>query len=264
MMQTSFMQLLFHEMNRAKKFYLILCAGVLLSQLFHISTEVYHFIEYGRVAGGEGITYISLSMLLHRNGGYHLIVVITAMLLLGYAILMWAREWLFQGKFIYRLMMLPTNRLAIAYAKIVAVLLMIFGILSLQAVILWGINAILPQILPHWVRYEEGVPALYPILPLKLSEFVMIYTVGTGFLVGIFNVVIFLCSSRAMGWLRRIAVLVLYGLLSYNVLLMFSVISGQLVLTSQEHFIYIGLCAVIWLVGHLAVMHYFIKRRLSI
>jgi hypothetical protein len=102
-----------------------------------------------------------------------------------YIFLIWYRDWVGKNTFIYRLLMLPTTRLNIFYAKLTTILLMTLGLVAFQLVILPIEILVLKGMIPNDFRRDLGVseiisslPEMSIILPGSVVEFLLYYGAG--------------------------------------------------------------------------------------
>jgi len=102
-----------------------------------------------------------------------------------YIFLIWYRDWLGKNTFIYRLLMLPTTRLNIFYAKITNILIMTFGLVAFQLIILpieiWVMKAMVPEEFRRDMGVSEiltSMPELSIIIPSSVVEMVLYYGAG--------------------------------------------------------------------------------------
>ncbi|MCW6676063.1 hypothetical protein NHG35_01075 [Aerococcaceae bacterium NML180378] len=269
-----FKQLVIHEMNRAKKFYLSLITGVFGWELIFIIWQTIRYLEqrrnpdlYGNVPEIHFGYFVSYHMMFAMVIG----AAITAMLL--YAFYTWVREWRFQGSFIYRLLLLPGKRVSIAYAKLASLMLMIFGLLAVQVVFTYVTNIGLQSFVSgqsvsssvrelNYVVTDSMFNTLF--LPKDFRAFVLIYAVGFGVLVWIANLVVGFFSLQAKSFAIMIGSLISYSVLSVLLISACMNIAANIILIQHEIYFYLALFVVVWLVWHLSIMHYLMKRHISI
>jgi hypothetical protein len=102
-----------------------------------------------------------------------------------YIFLIWYRDWVGKNTFIYRLLMLPTTRLNIFYAKITTIMIMTFGLVSFQLIFLPIEMLVMKAIVPNEFRidisvYEvvTSIPELSIIIPSNVIELILFYGAG--------------------------------------------------------------------------------------
>ncbi|MCI3920072.1 hypothetical protein MO973_07500 [Paenibacillus sp. TRM 82003] len=121
-----------------------------------------------------------------------------------YIFLIWYRDWLGRSTFIYRLLMLPTQRRNIYIAKLIAILTFVFSLISFQLLLLalgaWTFRALLPAELREASHFAEAIaanPAFSTLLPPNFSEFLFSYGLGAaGVIVAFTSIVIERCYRR--------------------------------------------------------------------
>ncbi|HSI68168.1 MAG TPA: hypothetical protein VK947_12155, partial [Planococcus sp. (in: firmicutes)] len=149
-----------------------------------------------------------------------------------YIFLIWYRDWIGKNTFVYRLLMLPTTRLNIFYAKITTILLLTFGLVAFQFILLPIEMSVMEAMVPAELRSDIGVaeflvsmPGLNIILASSFVEFVLYYGAGVVAVSILFTAILFERSFRWKGIMAglmysvlAIAVMALPILLHYFVL----------------------------------------------
>ncbi|MFC4321477.1 hypothetical protein [Litchfieldia salsa] len=102
-----------------------------------------------------------------------------------YIFLIWYRDWMGKNTFIYRLLMLPTTRLNIFYAKITNIMIMTFGLIAFQLVLLPIENLVMKSMVPKEFRADltvseivTRIPELSIIIPSSMIELIVYYGAG--------------------------------------------------------------------------------------
>jgi hypothetical protein len=105
-----------------------------------------------------------------------------------YIFLIWYRDWFGKNTFIYRLLMLPTTRLNIFYAKITNILLLTFGFVAFQLILIPLEATVLKWMVPKEFRVDltvqeiiSGMPGLNIFMPTSIFGVIVYY--GAGFMV---------------------------------------------------------------------------------
>ncbi|ASN07235.1 hypothetical protein [Virgibacillus necropolis] len=123
-----------------------------------------------------------------------------------YIFFIWYRDWMGKNTFIYRLLMLPTTRLNVFFAKITTVLVSALGFVAFQLIILPIEATILKWMVPKGFRVDMGVQEivnsmheLLIIIPNTFIQFILYY--GTGFMAVaiLFTAILFERSFRWKG-----------------------------------------------------------------
>ncbi|MBY0098759.1 hypothetical protein [Mesobacillus maritimus] len=140
-----------------------------------------------------------------------------------YIFFIWYRDWIGKNTFIYRLLMLPTSRLNIFFAKITTILLMTFGFVAVQLIMIPIEIMVLKAMVPNEFRLDLGVmevvtsiPELTLIFPSSIMEFIFNYGLGLLAVSVLFTGILF---ERSYKWKGILAGL-LYGALAVVVLLL--------------------------------------------
>lgn len=123
-----------------------------------------------------------------------------------YIFLIWYRDWFGKNTFIYRLLMLPTTRLNVFYAKITNILLMTIGFVAFQHILIPIETTVFKWMLPKEFRVDMNVkeivssmPELNILFPNSFLEGILYY--GAGFMVVsiLFTAILFERSFRWKG-----------------------------------------------------------------
>jgi hypothetical protein len=144
-------------------------------------------------------------------------IALCAAALLFYVFLIWYRDWFGKNTFIYRLLMLPSARLNVFLAKATTILLLVFGLVAIQLVLLPIENTILKWIIPIDFRTDLSIHEMFEqsselsvLVPQSFVEFIFHYGVGIMAVLVIFTAILFERSYRLKGILMAIV----FGLLS--------------------------------------------------
>lgn len=123
-----------------------------------------------------------------------------------YIFLIWYRDWFGKNTFVYRLLMLPTTRLNIFYAKITNILLMTFGLVAFQLILLPIETWVFKGMVPDDFRRDMSVtgimsssPELSLIIPNSVIELIIYYGAGTIIVSILFTAILFERSFRWKG-----------------------------------------------------------------
>jgi hypothetical protein len=236
-----YLKLVHFELTRFRWIYLSLFVVTLLSQFaglyFHAQntigrihermvaetlTEAEYIMRFGQQVGFSNFTLNNIWFM------GPIALCITALLL--YVFLIWYRDWLGKNMFIYRLLMLPTSRSNIFLAKLSAIVLMVWGLIAFQMLLLPLLNRLYNSIVPSVYRYSLPLfdviithPILQILMPRTFIEFVLYYGAGIMGVIVIFTVILLERSYRWKGLLAGIA----YGAVACITLLLPWVISEE-------------------------------------
>jgi hypothetical protein len=169
--------------------------------------------------------------------GYILPMFLCIGVLALYVFIIWYRDWIGRSTFIYRLLMLPTARRNIYFAKITAFLLFVFGLISFQLILLpiqhFVFNLIVhadQRIDSHIVEAIISNQALAQLIPRQFEQFLYYYGFGTIVVLIIFTAVLLERSYGRLG--------ILYGVL-YLAGWVLLVVSTFLFLNTNERYTYL-------------------------
>ena len=105
-----------------------------------------------------------------------------------YIFLVWYRDWNGKNTFIYRLLMLPTARLSVYFAKATAIMMIIFTMVAAQIAFLKIESSFLDLLIPAEFFKETSIAEISSynifvryIIPGTFTEFILYY--GGGFIV---------------------------------------------------------------------------------
>ncbi|MBJ6362745.1 hypothetical protein ACFOQM_15985 [Paenibacillus sp. GCM10012307] len=129
-----------------------------------------------------------------------------------YVFFVWYREWLGRSTFIYRLLMLPGARCQIYLAKLTAILIFVFSLVSYQLLLLPLQKLLFQMMVPaewrvdsYWPEVIHANRALDLLIPRNIEQFLSIYGLGIMAVLIIFTGILLERSYRRIG--------ILYGLL---------------------------------------------------
>lgn len=271
-----FTDLLLFEINRIKKAYLMLIGSIVFLQIAANFLESNNFMRiyknYVKETGGNMSDFL-------ENGGKfdffqvqnHFIFELSIMLgifaLVLYVFVIWYRDWIGKNNLSYRFLTLPGSRMSIFYAKLACILFLIGGLLATQIVMLYlgemltGI--LLPDEMFETLRFL-GQPVKNEvigfILPSRILDFVLHYTVGIAILVAVNLMIVLRLSFKWKGFAMGIAVIGIFIALFIAVLL-----SGWLdYIFSIEQLALTLLFSVLVIVGSLLASHYLMNNKISV
>ena len=123
-----------------------------------------------------------------------------------YIFLIWYRDWFGKNTFIYRLLMLPTTRLNIFYAKITTILILTVGLVAIQLILLPIEMWVMKAMVSDEFRSDMGVhqvlismPELSIIIPSSFVELILFYGAGLMVVSVLFTAILFERSFRWKG-----------------------------------------------------------------
>lgn len=216
----SFMKLFAFEINRFIKLYIALLAVIFIIQLGTVLFEASSYMALVKevTKGGRA----SPEQFLNEYWPFSLVDVIYALgflipIALGavsviiYLFFIWYRDWFARNTFIYRLLMLPVNRMTIYFAKLATIIVSILGLISAQLVYLVIYKQIVKWIVPIVYRTDMKTSLLVAssdhlsvLIPTHFSLFLIIYGLGTLFIIVLFTVILLERSFKLVGLLLGI------------------------------------------------------------
>jgi hypothetical protein len=193
----NYLKLVNFEFNRVAKLFAVLLSFTFIVQVIGVIVQSKSYLNMADKKIYE--EFMPKAQFLESFGHMSFFQIIRSVWFLGpiaiciagvgfYIFLIWYRDWLGKNTFIYRLLMLPTTRLNIFYAKITTILIMTFGLVAFQLILLPVEILVMKTMVPEEFRSDMGVgelltnmPELSIIFPGSFVELILYY--GTGLLV---------------------------------------------------------------------------------
>lgn len=210
----SYIKLVNFEVKRVFKLFLALSAVVALLQ---IATAILSAVRFKKNArqplqsetlsleayGDYNYAKYTIHNFINEGMFFFSIVLAIAMLII-YMFFIWYRDWFGKSSFIYRLLMLPTARSNVYFAKLTTILLFAFCLLSVQIVLIeiaqLIIKAIIPaQLLQVNVMAVTSLNILSILIPQSVSQFLLSYGLGMVLVAIIFTAILFERSFHLKG-----------------------------------------------------------------
>ncbi len=224
----SYFKLVHFEVNRFFKFYLILIGLTALSQLIGAIIISQDYMKNAKQVMAE--QQFSMNQYIEKHGTfsfYHfkqsewfqLPIFLCITVLMIYVFFIWYRDWFGKNTFIYRLLMLPTERITIYFAKLTAIMLLVLGLIALQIVLILLEKQIVNRVIPidfqsSFSIYDKNSFEMWSWLyPNTFPDFILIYAVGLLLVAVVFTAILI---ERSYGF-KGILGAILYGLLSLGV-----------------------------------------------
>lgn len=274
----SYIKLVNFEVKRVFKLFLALSAVVALLQIATAILSAVRFKKNARQplqsetlsleAYGD-YNYAKYTIHNFINEGMFLFSIVLAIaMLIIYIFYIWYQDWFGKSSFMYRLLMLPTARINVYFAKLTTILLVVFGLLAVQIVLIEIVQLIIKAIIPakllaeHSIIYIFSIEMFAILYPQTMSQFFLSYGLGVVFVAIIFTAILFERSFH----LKGIFLAGLYSSLSLA-LLFTPLIMNQYI----NHFFYVNelvllLFVMATLVFALAVFlaNYLLKRKINV
>ena len=271
----NYIKLVNFEVKRFLKLFLVLVTAIVASQITGAIISSFSFLN--RVETRMKQEQITESEYILRYDAYSLnnfinselfalSIMFAATVLLIYVFFIWYRDWLGKSSFIYRLLMLPTERRNVYFAKLTAILLFVLFIVGVEVVLLEVIEQIMRWIVPESLRID-GVITYYSfdvldiIYPQTLFQFVLIYGLGITLVAIVFTAILFERSYH----LKGIFLAGLYMVISGTVMLAPIIIrSNTNYFYNEEIILMMVLCSILAFVAAIFTANYLLKRKINV
>lgn len=273
----NYLKLLNFEVNRFFKLYLTLIGLIIVSQF--IGAVV---VSKGYMNDVDQVMYkkqLSMSQYTKDYGSYSfdrfvgsewflLPIFFSIAVLMIYVFFIWYRDWFGKNTFIYRLLMLPTERITIYFSKLTTIMLLVLGLVALQIVLIsieiQIVNSIIPTDLQsHFSIYDfDSLEMCDWLYPNTLTGFILIYGVGLIFVAVLFTAVLI---ERSYG-LKGIFIAIVYGLLSFGVFIAPLLVNRLLIgyFYTLEVFLMELVISIIVLVSAIWIANYLLKYKIRV
>ena len=162
----NYLKLVNFEFNRCIKLYSVLIGLTIVSQIIAVFVESRQYLSmvnqevYLNKIPKEAFLSETggMSMFWVVNNGLFLVpILICISAILFYSFYIWYVEWMGKNSFIYRLLTLPTSRMAIFWSKLTTIALMIFGLVSVQLILLVAESQLLKALISDEFRIDLSI-----------------------------------------------------------------------------------------------------------
>ncbi|AQQ53566.1 hypothetical protein [Planococcus lenghuensis] len=190
----NYIKLVNFEINRIAKLFAVLLGITFVVQMIGVIVESRKYVSMANEKIFEGLmsktqfleSFGQMSFLqIARSFWFMAPIALCAAGIVFYIFLIWYRDWIGKNTFVYRLLMLPTTRLNIFYAKITVILMMALGLVAFQLILLPIEMSVMAAIVPDEFRIAMGVqelvtsmPELNIIIASSIVEFFLYYGAG--------------------------------------------------------------------------------------
>ena len=264
----NYLKLVNFEISRFFKLYLILIGLTIVCQLIGVIRVSKGYMDLAEKVMDKN--QLSVSRFIEQYGTFSvqrfvysewflMSIYIGIAILIIYVFLIWYRDWLGKNSFIYRLLMLPTERITIYFAKLTAIMLLLLGLITLQRLLVLIEIQIVNSIVPADFRtYSYGISNIdifVLLYPNTFTAFILNYGIGLIFVAVLFTAILFERSYR----LKGIFFAIVYGVLSLGVFFAPLLLNGfypryfyplEIILMGMvTSFIVLG--STIWIANHL-------------
>ena len=225
----SYLKLVNFEFNRFAKIFAVLLSITLVVQIAGVIVLSKIYLNMANEKIYE--EFMPKAEFLLNYGQMSFLAVIRSVWFLGpialciagvgfYIFLIWYRDWFGKNTFIYRLLMLPTTRLNVFYAKITNILLATFGFVAFQLILIPIETMVFRWMLPKEFRVDMSVkeivssmPELQILFPNNFLEMILYYGAGLMVVSILFTAILF---ERSFRW-KGIFVGILFSLVAVAV-----------------------------------------------
>jgi len=272
-----FLKLVNFEFNRFFKIYLVLIGMTIIFQLVGLFFQARSYLSkankliYEDLMPKEEFLNMYGPMTMHsfmNSLWFAGTIAICIVTLLIYVFFIWYRDWLGKNTFIYRLLMLPTNRINIYLSKAVTILLFVLGLVALQLILFTIESEMLTWLVPDDLRLDLSLlqitsyPYLFFLFPKTLFEFVIFYGIGMIAVLALFTFIIFERSFR----LKGIVVGAIYLAISFGILILplFTDIMMNGYFYPMELFLLEVLAALVVISGSVWTSYYLLNHKIRV
>ncbi|WP_079504526.1 hypothetical protein [Mesobacillus jeotgali] len=211
----NFFKLVNLEFNRVSKLFAVLLSLTFIIQITGVIVESKSYLNMVNEKIFEEL--VPKAQFLESFGQMSFLQIVRSAWFLGpiaiciagvgfYIFLIWYRDWLGKNTFIYRLLMLPTTRLNVFYAKATTILVMTLGLVASQLILLPVQIFVMNIMVPEEFRRDMGVseiltnlPELSIIIPGSFAELLLYYGAGLLVVAVIFTAILMERSFRWKG-----------------------------------------------------------------
>ena len=201
----NFLKLLNFELNRFSKLYIVLLITIFAIQFIGIIVVANKYMMSMSRSGMSQQQFLDMFSAFSMLNFFHSMwffapVAIGAATLIIYIFFIWYRDWFAKNTFIYRLLMLPTSRMNIFWAKAITIMLTVLGLVAFQILLF-----IIESMIITWrtdVSLVDMVSAIYElslILPSSMLDFFISYGLGFAFVLVCFTAILFERSFKIKG-----------------------------------------------------------------
>lgn len=209
----NYLKLVNFELNRIAKLFAVLLGITLVTQIVGVIVVSRDYLNMANEKLYEEM--MSKAVFLDTFGQMSFLQIVRSIWFVGpialciagvafYIFIIWYRDWVGKNTFIYRLLMLPTTRLNIFYAKITNIMIMTFGLVAFQLILLPIEMLVMKGMVPNEFRTDMSVkeivnsmPELTIIIPSSVVELILYYGAG---LLGVSILFTGILMERSFRW----------------------------------------------------------------
>ncbi|MFL2106310.1 hypothetical protein [Desemzia sp. FAM 23991] len=190
--------------------------------------------------------------------------------LIIYSLFIWYRDWLGKNTFIYRLLMLPTERLNVYFSKAAAIFIMVLGLVALQLVLLVVERQLFSMLIPAvYIKTStisqiiQGSNQLLLLYPASFIAAVANYSRGFIAILVLFTLILLERSFKFKGLLLAGVYSVLTLVCLFSPYWLQAIFNRQLFFTSEIFWISLALTFVIGAVS-VWISHHLLNKRITV
>ena len=158
-----------------------------------------------------------------------------------YCFFIWYREWNGKNTFVYRLLMLPTQRINIFFSKLTVVFTSILGLIATQIILLaignWVLQAIVPadfMLNLNTIEIAGSSNLLYYFIPTSFIDFLIYYGMGFVFLIVLFTVILLERSFHIPGIFMGVLYAFISGIIFFSPFLLELTMEVDILYSSEK------------------------------
>lgn len=275
----NYLKLTNFEFNRFSKFYGSLIIIVILTQLTSVFLYARTYMDKMRsLLYEESLTEAAAlaqmdpanMVQVTRQSLFALPIALAVGGMMLYCFFIWYREWNGKNTFVYRLLMLPTERINIFFSKLTVVFTSILGLIAVQIILLavgnWILQAIVPTnfMLDLTITEIAGSSTLlYYFIPASFVEFLVFYGMGLMFLIVLFTVILLERSFHIRGIVIGILYAFISGLVFFSPLLAEIVMTVDLLFPSEKLLLTFATGILVSLIS-IWLSHYLLNKKITV
>ena len=272
----NYLKLVNFEIQRFWKFLMTLVVFVVVVQIIGAFVDTSSFLNQAqrtmqqeKLSESQYVFNYNIYSLHHflNSSLFMISVMFTIAVLIIYVFFIWYRDWLGKSSFIYRLLMLPTERRNVYFAKLTAILLFVLCLVGVQVVLLQIVEFIIQWKIPEELRADMDTIIVYShsyltlLFPHSLLQFVLIYALGGTCVAIVFTGIL---MERSFSF-KGVFLAALYIIVSATVLLTPIIIySNTEYFYAQEIVLMEIVCSLLMLVAAIFTANYLLKRKINV
>lgn len=275
----SYLKLVNFEFNRFFKVYAALMAITIVSQITGVIVNSKSYLNQANaMIYNQGLSQAKFIEAYGTMSFYRITptiwvigpIALCITVLIIYIFLIWYRDWFGKNTFVYRLLMLPTARLNVFFAKATTIFLMVLGLVALQILLLPVGSMIMKWLVPLEFRADMTIDQMIGtfnylaiLFPNTFIDFSIHYVIGFIFVFVLFTAILF---ERSFG-IKGIILGIIYFLLSLLLLIspgILTVFYEKLFLYPREYFILeVILCSIV-VATSIMVSRFLLNKKITV